>query len=112
GVFLMLISGFDAEYSRRSAGALAFEDLARACIAAQDRVLDFTIGDEPYKQLFGARPTPLWTVTASGTPLGFIANTALAYRPKRAAHDRREDDARTGAKGPTPHLPNAHLGQG
>lgn len=62
--FLFLLAGMDfAAHGAQSIGALAFEDLARDCIAQGDAVLDFTIGDEPYKQEFGARPEPLWMVT-------------------------------------------------
>jgi CelD/BcsL family acetyltransferase involved in cellulose biosynthesis len=81
GAYLMLLSGFDQpRYGSRSVGALAFEDLAKTCIAEGDRLLDFTIGDEPYKRLFGARPSPLWTITAAGTPLGAVADALAAAR--------------------------------
>jgi CelD/BcsL family acetyltransferase involved in cellulose biosynthesis len=82
GAFLLLISGFDQErYASRSVGALAVEDLAKARMAERDQRLDFTIGDEPYKQLFGARPSPLWAITAAGTPLGVVADALASRRP-------------------------------
>lgn len=83
--FLLLISGFDQQrYASRSVGALSFEELAKTCIAGRDRLLDFTIGDEPYKQLFGGRPSPLWTITAAGTPLGAIADALASRLPSPA----------------------------
>lgn len=89
--FLMLMAGFDfANYGRRSIGALAFQDLARDCIAAGDDVLDFTIGDESYKRLFGARPSPLRIISISGTPLGLIANSVIA-RPAPSGAAGRPD---------------------
>ena len=95
GAFLMLISGFDQQrYASRSVGALSFEELAKACIAEGGRLLDFTIGDEPYKQLFGARPSPLWTITAAGTPLGAIADALTARFPSPAMHDRESEASR------------------
>ena len=76
GTCVMLLVGFDFEpYKGCSIGSLAFEDLARDCIARRDQVLDFSMGDEPYKRLFGCRPKPLWMISASGTPLGLIANS-------------------------------------
>jgi CelD/BcsL family acetyltransferase involved in cellulose biosynthesis len=76
GTCVTLMGGFDFEaYKGCSIGGLAFEDLARDCIARRDQVLDFSIGDEPYKQLLGCRPKPLWMISASGTPLGLIANS-------------------------------------
>jgi CelD/BcsL family acetyltransferase involved in cellulose biosynthesis len=90
--FLMLISGFDHQrYATRSVGALATEELAKACIAERDRLLDLTIGDEPYKQLFGARPSPLWTITAAGTPLGVIADALIERLPSFHRQDRKSE---------------------
>jgi CelD/BcsL family acetyltransferase involved in cellulose biosynthesis len=104
GVFLMLISAFDPResYARRSIGALAFEDLARDCIAAGDHELDFTIGDEPYKQQFGARPSPLWAISAAGTPLGFIADMVSARRPLTTAPEggRETESYEEGGRAP------------
>jgi CelD/BcsL family acetyltransferase involved in cellulose biosynthesis len=81
---MMLISGFDfANYGPRSIGALAYQDLARDCIASGDEVLDFTIGDESYKRLFGARPSPMMMISISGTPLGLVANSVAARAPQR-----------------------------
>ncbi len=61
GSFLVIMSAFDiAGYKSQSLGALMFEQVARDCIERGDQMLDFTIGDEPYKKLFGAQPSPMW----------------------------------------------------
>lgn len=87
GAFLVLISGFDQQsFGSKSVGALAFEELVKVCIAERRQLLDFTIGDEPYKQLFGARPSPLWRVTAAGTPLGALADALASRRPSPVRH--------------------------
>jgi CelD/BcsL family acetyltransferase involved in cellulose biosynthesis len=84
GRFLVLVSGFDATaYPKRSIGALTFEDVASDCIAQQDAVLDFTIGDEHYKRLFGTEPAALWMISACGTSLGLVADR-IAARMVRA----------------------------
>jgi CelD/BcsL family acetyltransferase involved in cellulose biosynthesis len=58
--FMVIMGGFDIEsYKSQSLGALMFERVAMDCIERKDRVLDFTIGDEPYKKLFGAQPSPM-----------------------------------------------------
>jgi CelD/BcsL family acetyltransferase involved in cellulose biosynthesis len=80
--FLVLLGGFDFEgFKNYSIGSLVFEEVARDCIARGDVSLDFTIGDEPYKLLFGARPTRMWMITRSGSPLGSIANFVVDQMP-------------------------------
>lgn len=80
--FLVLMTAFDIEgYRSQSIGALAFERVAKACIERGDHVLDFTIGDEPYKKLFGGRPSPMSSVTQAGSAAGSIAMFALKQAP-------------------------------
>lgn len=82
GSFLIIMSGFDLlGYKSQSIGALMFERVARDCIERGDQILDFTIGDEPYKRLFGAQPSPMWSVTRSGSPAGSLALLALRQAP-------------------------------
>lgn len=84
GRFLFLLAGMDyAAHSRQSIGALVFEDLARDCIERGDTVLDFTIGDEPYKQEFGAQPRALWMLCMPLTMAGRLAAWAV---DRRAEH--------------------------
>lgn len=74
GRFLMVLSGAAiGEYKRLSVGSLVFEDVARDGLSRGDTVLDFTIGDESYKQLFGATPSPLWMVSGGATATGKLA---------------------------------------
>jgi CelD/BcsL family acetyltransferase involved in cellulose biosynthesis len=85
---LVVMTGFDiAGYKSQSIGALMFERVARDCIERGDQVLDFTIGDEPYKMAFGAQPTPMSSVTQAGSAAGSIALFALNQAPwiKQAA---------------------------
>ncbi|MBW7969642.1 GNAT family N-acetyltransferase [Bradyrhizobium sp. BR 10289] len=80
--FLVIMSAFDIDgYKSQSLGALMFEQVARDCIERGDRMLDFTIGDEPYKRLFGAQPSPMWTVTEAGSTIGAISLFALKQAP-------------------------------
>jgi CelD/BcsL family acetyltransferase involved in cellulose biosynthesis len=80
--FLIIMSAFDiAGYKNQSLGALMFERVARDCIERGDQILDFTIGDEPYKKLFGAQPSPMWSVTQAGSAAGTIALFALRQAP-------------------------------
>lgn len=82
GTFLIIMSAFDvAGYKSQSLGALMFEQVARDCIERGDQILDFTIGDEPYKRLFGTRPSPMWTVTQTGSTAGVLAGFALKQAP-------------------------------
>jgi CelD/BcsL family acetyltransferase involved in cellulose biosynthesis len=80
--FLIIMSAFDiAGYRSQSIGALMFERVARDCIERGDQILDFTIGDEPYKKLFGAQPSPMWSVTQAGSAAGTVALFALRQAP-------------------------------
>jgi CelD/BcsL family acetyltransferase involved in cellulose biosynthesis len=85
---LVVMTAFDiAGYKSQSIGALMFERVARDCIERGDQVLDFTIGDEPYKKQFGAQPTPMSSVTQAGSAAGSVGLFALKQAPwiKQAA---------------------------
>jgi CelD/BcsL family acetyltransferase involved in cellulose biosynthesis len=80
--FLVLMGGFDlATFKSQSIGALTFSEIARDCIERGDTALDFTIGDESYKSLFGAQPTSMWMISAAGSPLGSLVNVIAARMP-------------------------------
>jgi CelD/BcsL family acetyltransferase involved in cellulose biosynthesis len=80
--FLVIMSAFDiAGYKSQSLGALMFEQVAKDCIERGDQMLDFTIGDEPYKKLFGGQPSPMWAVTHAGSTTGAISLFALKQAP-------------------------------
>jgi CelD/BcsL family acetyltransferase involved in cellulose biosynthesis len=82
GRFLVVLSGFDlANHKNQSLGSLTFELVAQNCIAMGDTVLDFTIGDEPYKSLFGAQATPVYQISRSGSLLGAVAGRAVEQLP-------------------------------
>ncbi len=82
GSFLVIMSAFDiAGYKSQSLGALMFEQVAKDCIERGDQMLDFTIGDEPYKKQFGAQPAPMWVVTQAGSTVGAISLFALKQAP-------------------------------
>jgi CelD/BcsL family acetyltransferase involved in cellulose biosynthesis len=104
GRFLVLLCGFDlATYKNQSIGALTFTDVARDCIERRDTVLDFTIGDESYKRLFGAQPSTLWMISAAGTPLGTLANVVAdnvpwAVKVAKEVLNRRRETAPAQAK--------------
>ncbi|WP_375787902.1 GNAT family N-acetyltransferase [Bradyrhizobium sp. Pha-3] len=88
GSLLVVMTAFDIEgYKSQSIGALTFESVAKDCIERGDRVLDFTIGDEPYKMQFGGQPTPMSSVTQAGSAAGSLALFALKQAPwiKQAA---------------------------
>lgn len=85
---LVVMTAFDIEgYKSQSIGALMFERVAKDCIERGDRILDFTIGDEPYKMQFGGQPTPISSVTQAGSTAGALALFALKQAPwiKQAA---------------------------
>jgi CelD/BcsL family acetyltransferase involved in cellulose biosynthesis len=82
GQFLILMGGFDlASFKKQSIGALTFSEVARDCIEKGDTALDFTIGDESYKRLFGAQPSSMWMISAAGSPIGSIVNILASRMP-------------------------------
>ena len=90
GSVLVVLSGFDHESFRsQSLGSLLFEQIARDTIERGGRALDFTIGDEPYKLAFGAKPSPMWQIERAGTPLGYAAGLLVERVPAAKALARR-----------------------
>jgi CelD/BcsL family acetyltransferase involved in cellulose biosynthesis len=78
----VILGGFDhAGYKNYSIGSLVFQEIANDCLARGDTCLDFTIGDEPYKRLFGAQPAPVWAISGSGSSLGRAANLVVKVLP-------------------------------
>lgn len=104
GSFLIIMSAFDiAGYKSQSLGSLMFEQVARDCIERGDQMLDFTIGDEPYKKLFGGQPSPMWMVTQSGSTMGALSLFALRQAPWLKLAAKRLADVRLlPARNPTP----------
>ena len=79
---LQVILGDDlAAFKKQSIGSIAFQEVAKDCMAQGDICLDFTIGDEPYKRLFGAKPASMWAITAPGSHLGMAAGDLLKQMP-------------------------------
>lgn len=82
GHLLVIMGGFDlTSHKNLSLGSLIFEMVAQHSIQMGDRVLDFTIGDESYKSLFGAEPSPVYQISRSGSALGAIAGMAIEQAP-------------------------------
>jgi CelD/BcsL family acetyltransferase involved in cellulose biosynthesis len=79
---LVLLGGFDLpNHKNQSIGSLTFEMVAKHCIEMGDTELDFTIGDEPYKSLFGAQATPVYEVLRAGSLMGLVAGKAVKQLP-------------------------------
>lgn len=77
----VLVGFTQTELKNQSVGSLMLQEMVRDCIARGDTLLDFTIGDERYKLTFGASKQPMWQISRSGSPLGFVAGTAVERVP-------------------------------
>lgn len=78
GALLIILTGFDHDnYKSQSLGSLLFEMVAKHAIDAGDCELDFTIGDEPYKVLFGAQKSPIYQILRPGSISGTLAGAAV-----------------------------------
>lgn len=74
GKFLYLLLGVDIEnYGRYSPGFLILEDAIRISSLCGERIFDFTVGDEPFKQLYGAQPSEVNVLWATGSIRGRAA---------------------------------------
>jgi CelD/BcsL family acetyltransferase involved in cellulose biosynthesis len=107
GSVMVVLSGFDYDnFKSQSLGSLLFQEIARDTIERGGRVLDFTIGDEPYKLAFGARPSPMWQIARAGSPLGHAAGLLVDRMPAAKALARRwfngSRDVRTPVTPPPP----------
>jgi CelD/BcsL family acetyltransferase involved in cellulose biosynthesis len=78
GAHAMLMLGADIErFGRTSPGILMLESSVRAAIEDGDQLYDFTIGDHPYKQQFGAQAIPLYEWHRGRTLYGRAAVPAI-----------------------------------
>jgi len=78
GSLLIILTGFDHDtYKSQSLGSLIFEMIANHAIGVGDRELDFTIGDEPYKILFGTQKSPIYQIVRFGSLSGALAGAAV-----------------------------------
>jgi CelD/BcsL family acetyltransferase involved in cellulose biosynthesis len=78
GTYMMLMLGADIErFGRTSPGILTLEDSMRAAIEGGEQIYDFTIGDHPYKQQFGAQAMPLYEWHRGQTMVGRAAVPAM-----------------------------------
>jgi CelD/BcsL family acetyltransferase involved in cellulose biosynthesis len=109
GELLVILGGFtQTDYKNQSVGSLLFEQIAKHYIAEGGKLLDFTIGDEPYKMTFGATPSPMWQMSRSGSVLGFAASTVMERLPAARAlarslfHHRGGTTPKGGPRGGTP----------
>jgi CelD/BcsL family acetyltransferase involved in cellulose biosynthesis len=90
GSLLVILGGFtQTEFKNQSVGSLMFQEIARDCIERGETLLDFTIGDEPYKLMFGAEPGPMWQMSRAGSPLGYAAGMLVEKLPSAKALARR-----------------------
>jgi CelD/BcsL family acetyltransferase involved in cellulose biosynthesis len=106
--FLVIMGGFDFEnFKNQSIGSLMFQQVARDCIERGERCLDFTIGDEPYKLTFGAKPAPMWKISHAGSPLGYAADFLTDRMPALKALARRLLHKAQEQREPQPTLPQA-----
>jgi CelD/BcsL family acetyltransferase involved in cellulose biosynthesis len=76
--FMYLLVGYDVgDFRSYSLGLLIVEDLIRDCIERGEAIFDLTIGDEPYKKKFAARPAPMFSAWTANGAAGALAGTAL-----------------------------------
>jgi CelD/BcsL family acetyltransferase involved in cellulose biosynthesis len=79
GTYMMLMLGADIErFGRTSPGILALENSMRAAVEDGEQIYDFTIGDHPYKQQFGAQAMPLYEWHRGQTIVGRAVVPAIA----------------------------------
>ncbi len=82
----VIMSTFEGgEWKSCSLGNVLIQTAIEHCIAEGLATFDLTIGDEDYKQKFGARPSPLYATWVALTPLG----AALVLAARAASRIRK-----------------------
>ena len=70
---IYVLVGYDVERLRNySLGLLIVDELVQNAIGRRQAYFDLTVGDEPYKADFGARPRPVFEIRVQRTFLGRI----------------------------------------
>ena len=81
GRFHYLLIACDYEnHGRHSPGLILYDGMIADWIAADGKVFDFTIGDEPFKSDFGTRPTAMFELRRLPTWRGRLAQAAFEAR--------------------------------
>ncbi|PLW75773.1 GNAT family N-acetyltransferase [Cohaesibacter celericrescens] len=87
--YFYLMMGVDYDrMGRWSPGLLMTEDIFRDCIKDGMSVVDLTVGDEPYKQKFGTKPIPIYTLWHTHSMLGQMGRTVADMAQKRYVPER------------------------
>ena len=85
GCFLYLLIGADYEnFGRHSPGLQAYDGIIEDWMGRGGTSFDFTIGDEPFKALFGAKPTQMFAFLVPLTFRGRLARQILLKRMGQA----------------------------
>ncbi|HEX9904771.1 MAG TPA: GNAT family N-acetyltransferase [Propylenella sp.] len=79
-LYLLMPTFETGEWRRFSTGRLLIEDLIAWCYGRGIRVFDFGVGDEAYKDNFGADKVPLFRASIATTRRGAAYLAALAIR--------------------------------
>jgi CelD/BcsL family acetyltransferase involved in cellulose biosynthesis len=85
---IYVLVGYDVERLRNySLGLLIVDELIQNAIGRQQAYFDLTVGDEPYKADFGARPRPVFEIRVQRTLLGRIVviSRTVYLRARRLA---------------------------
>lgn len=108
---LFLLVGYDVGRLRNySLGLLIVDELVRDAIGRGQAHFDLTVGDEPYKADFGARPRPLFEVHVQRTLLGragvvgratYLRGRQVAKKVVVGIEDRRKSRRSTSARATT-----------
>lgn len=81
--FHVVISTFEGgEWKTCSLGNLVLQSAVEHCINSNIGYFDLTIGNEDYKQDFGATPVPLFSTLQPLTPLGAVLTFGVAAATK------------------------------
>jgi CelD/BcsL family acetyltransferase involved in cellulose biosynthesis len=85
---IYVLVGYDVERLRNySLGLLIVDELVQYAIGRQQAYFDLTVGDEPYKADFGARPRPVFEIRVQRTLLGriFVISRTVYLRARQLA---------------------------
>ncbi len=80
--YYLLIGCNYENYGRHSPGLIMYDRIMADWLNDGGEVFDFTIGDEPFKGKFAAKPTQMFGILEAGSPLGWFAKMASELRSR------------------------------
>ncbi len=79
--YLLIGCDYDT-HGKHSPGLIMYDLIMSDWLTDGGEVFDFTIGDEPFKAKFGAKPTKMFEILQAGSPVGKLASFVMKLKAR------------------------------